>query len=355
MKICYLANSQSIHTQRWARHFKDRGYQVTVISFQPGAIEGVKVISLASFSSQRHLNILLQFGNVRRLVQEIAPDILHAHYVTSYGLAGALTGKHPFVVTAWGSDVLVTPEESWIYRQMVCFALNRADLVTSMAEHMTQCIIERRYAVASRIVTLPFGVDTDVFNLNRRSRQHGVGSGLVVSTRRLDYGLDVHLFIQAIPQVLKTFPDTHFVVTGNGPFRSDLEQLAIDLGIIEHIDFRGEIPHSEMPKLLGGADVFVSTSRSDGNNISLNEAMACGAFPVATDIPANRAWIDVGRNGLLFSCQDADGLAEKVIEALSQPHWRQAAMDQNWGIVRARASWASAMVKMEGLYASLVH
>ena len=355
MKICYLANVQSIHTQRWARHFVSRGYQVTVISFQRGAIDGVTVIDLPSVSAQPRLNILLRLSMVRRLVRDIDPDILHAHYVTSYGFAGALSGRHPLVITAWGSDVFVMPEGSWIYRQIVRFALRRADLITSMAKHMTRHLIERRYAVAEKIVTLPFGVDTDVFNPTQRSRRHSTDSPLVVSTRRLDHGLDVNLFIQAIPEVLKCYPNAKFVVTGDGPLRPQLEHLAADLGIKRHVEFRGEISHLEMTRLLGRADVFVSTSRSDGNNISLNEAMACGAFPVATDIPANRVWVENGRNGLLFPCHNSKLLANSINEALQKPEWRQATMAQNWEIICKRASWQDKMAEMETWYASLVH
>ena len=356
MKVCYLSAAWSVHTHRWARHFARRGYEVTVVSFHPGSLdwEGIQVFELPTPFSRSQANILLNLSKARRLVQEIDPDILHAHVVTSYGLAGALAGRHPFVVTAWGSDVLVQAEESWVYRQIVRFVLKRADLITSMADHMTRHLIERGYAAASKIVTLPFGVDIDVFNLRKRTRRHGDGLPLVVSTRRLDHGLDVHLFIQAIPQVLECYPDAHFVVAGDGPLRPQLERLATDLGIAKRVEFRGQIPHEEMSGLLGQADVFVSTSRSDGNNVSLNEAMACGAFPVATDIPANRAWIEPGQNGLLLPCLDADGLAQKIIEALRQPDWRQATMAQNWEIIRTQASWTHKMAKMENLYASMV-
>lgn len=356
MKICYLAAAWSVHTHRWVRHFARRGYQVTLVSFHPGKLDwkGIHVFQLPTPFSRPQANVLLNLAKACRLVQEIDPDILHVHVVTSYGLAGALTGRHPFVVTAWGGDVLVLPKQSWVYRQLVRFVLRRADLVTSMAEHMTGHLIEQAYAAANKIVTLPFGVDTDVFNLLQRSRRHGDELPLVVSTRRWDYGYDVHLLIQAIPQVLDFYPDTRFVVAGGGPLRRQLEQLATNLGIADHVEFRGDVLHEKMPRLLGEADVFVSTSRSDGNNISLNEAMACGAFPVVTDIPANREWIESGRNGLLFPCRDAKQLAQSIVEAIGQTDWRQSVMAQNWEIVCMRASWTQKMEKMENLYASLV-
>jgi L-malate glycosyltransferase len=350
LKICYLANAQSIHTQRWARHFAGQGNQVSVVSFESGSIEGAEVIALPRVASDRRLNVLLNILRVRRLVDDIRPDILHAHYITSYGLVGALTGKHPYVATAWGSDVLIEPEKSWMYRQMVRFNLRRSDLITSMAPHMTDLLVKRGYATIDKIIDLPFGVDTNVFNPDSRIRQHGDQAAIVVSTRRPDYGMDVDTFVKAIPLILKAFENIRFIITGEGPLRQSMEQLAGQLGVSGHIEFRGDITHKEMPALLGMADVFVSTSPSDGNNISLNEAMACGAFPIATDIPANRAWIEPGKNGLLYPCREVDQLADKIIEAVRRPDWRQVVIPHNWDIIREKASWQHSMAKMKSHY-----
>jgi glycosyltransferase involved in cell wall biosynthesis len=354
MKICYLANAQSIHTQRWAEHFTRQGHEVKVISFQFGEIEGVKTICLSSGVTVSPLNIVRLLPRMRRIIQEINPDILHAHYATSYGVAGALAGRKPLIITAWGSDVLIEPEKSWIYRQMVRFSLSRADLITSMAQHMTRHLVEKGYATADKIITLPFGVDTQVFNLSKRTRVHGNKQSIVISTRRLENGYDVDTYIRAIPKVLNSCMNVRFVIVGDGPIRTQLEKLAVSLGVIDSIEFRGQISHQEMPQLLGQCDVFVTTSPSDGNNISLNEAMACGAFPVATDIPANREWIENHRNGLLFPCRDVDQLSEMIIEAIQHPEWREATMEMNWDIVKKQASWSIRMMEMECHYFRLL-
>jgi len=354
LKICYLANAGSIHTQRWARHFSKTGHRVTVVSFDQNGIEGVDVVALPRSVPGRRWNILWNTVRVRHLVGDLCPDILHAHYVTSYGLAGALSGWHPYVATAWGTDVLVEPERSRIYRRMVRFSLHRADLVTSMAPHMTEHLVKKGYAPADRVITLPFGVDTAEFHPGRRMRRHGEAAPLVVSTRRPDHGMDVDTFVRAIPAVLDSMRTPRFVVAGDGPLRREMERLAGEIGVADRVEFRGEISHREMCDLLGTADVFVSTSPSDGNNISLNEAMACGAFPVATDIPANRAWIESGDNGLLYPCRDAGRLAGAVLEALRKPEWRRSVMEKNWEIVRTRASWSRSMEEITSHYRRLI-
>jgi len=81
--------------------------------------------------------------------------------------------------------------------------------------------------------------------------------------------------------------------------------------------------------------------------------MAVGAFPIATDIPANRTWIESGKNGLLFQCGDENQLAESIVQALSQPKWRQSVMPESWEIVSRRTNWQSGMLQMENLYESL--
>ena len=354
MKICYLANARSIHTKRWAKHFVSRGYEVIVVSYQFGEIEGIRTICLSKSISVSNLEILRLLPRVRHIVREIWPDILHAHYATSYGIAGVISGKHPLVVTAWGSDVLITPEKSWAYRQMVSFVLSRADLVTTTAQHVTQHIIKKGYATKSKIVTLPFGVDLKYFNSNQRTRLHGEVPTLVISTRHLDHGYDVDTYVRAIPKVLNSCHHVRFMIVGDGPLRGQLEQLAVNLGVRDKIDFRGNISHQEMPVLLKQSDVFVTTSPSDANNVSLNEAMACGVFPIVTDIPANRAWVEHRRNGLIFPCRDVDQLADSIIEALLQPEWRLKVMDINWEIIRTQASWALSMAEMENHYFRLI-
>lgn len=353
--ICFLANAASVHTQRWARHFAGRGYEVTVVSFQPGAIEGIRVLHLPPTGRRFRLDVVLNAVRLRRLVKTINPDVLHAHYATSYGFTGALSGKHPYVITAWGTDVLIMPLRSQVYRQIVRFAMRRADLVTSMAAHMTSHLIEQKLCDGSKILTLPFGTDTALFNPRLRQRKHGAGLPTIVSNRRLDAGLDVDVFIRAVPEVLRHFPDARIIVASDGTEKAGLVRLAHELGVSAHVDFKDHVASSEMPLLLSEADVFVSTSPSDGNNISLCEAMACGVFPIATDIAANRDWVTPGHNGLLFRSGDYRGLASCIVDALRRPEWRESLISPNYDVILERGSWEKNMAVMKNHYDAMVN
>jgi glycosyltransferase involved in cell wall biosynthesis len=354
MKICYLANAASIHTHRWATHFSKMGHDVTVVSLTNASIPGVNVRWLGTDPNVRgRIAYMLCLPHLRRTLRVLKPDIVHAHYAGGYGLVGALAGFHPLVLTAWGSDVLILPQSSRLMRWLVKFALRRADLVTSMARHMTLALRELGVS-AGRLITLPFGVDTSIFHPGGRPSS-SAADPVIVSTRHLEPLYNVGLLIEALPEIAATHPTVKLVLLGDGSERERLEQRARQLNMAQRVVFLGRKRPQDVAQQLWHADVFVSTSLSDGNNISLNEAMACGAFPVATDISANREWIRHGENGFLTDLHDPHMLANLVIHALERNSLRRAAASANWKVIQQRGSWASAMETMEAQYRKLIH
>ena len=158
MRICLLGNAASIHIQRWAKFFIERGHEVQIISLSPGAVDGAKVHYVAWWPPIKQVGYLAALPRIRRLVKQISPDVLHSHYAISYGVLGALTGFRPLVIGAWGSDILVTPGTSKLRWAVLGRALRRADLITSLADHITSVLIERGVP-EEKIETVPFGGD----------------------------------------------------------------------------------------------------------------------------------------------------------------------------------------------------
>ena len=65
-------------------------------------------------------------GTLKTAIAQFKPDVVHAHYATSYGLIGALSGFHPFVISAWGTDVMKFPQKNFI---------NKANAITVNTVH----------------------------------------------------------------------------------------------------------------------------------------------------------------------------------------------------------------------------
>lgn len=367
MRICYFADAGSIHTQRWVKYFADNGHEVHLISTRPfddNKVENVKLYVLKKFRPQIRIlsfliNLLSDAFQVRKLMKKIKPDILHAHYITDCGLLGALSGFHPFVLTAWGSDVLVEPKISKILKWIVKFVLKRADLITSDEDNPIEKMIELG-ADPEKIKVIYFGVDTQKFRplpANRSIKRKELGlsdTPTIISTRSLKPIYDIETLIKAIPSVLEKVPEAKFIIAGDGDQRDYLKNLAVSLGVSDSIRFMGRIPHDELPRYLASADVYVSTSLSDSISVGLLEAMACELAVVVTDSGDNSNWVRDGENGFIVPVRSPDVLASRIVELLENEDVRHRFAQANRQAVEEKANYEKEMRKMEKLYEELI-
>ena len=165
MKICYLAVADSIHSKKWIEYFSEKGENdIHWISLTPsifGELKNVKFYLLKKYLL-KPLGLLLSILPARKLIKKINPDILHAHYAGVNGILAALSGVHPFVLTAWGSDILIAPK-SGIIRQLVKFVFKKADLITCDAKHMKEAMVKLGVD-PSKIKIIRFGIDIEKFS-----------------------------------------------------------------------------------------------------------------------------------------------------------------------------------------------
>jgi len=357
LKICYLADGQSIHTQKWVRYFADKGFNVYLVTFDnTGQIEGVKVHNLGYHSKLAYPRRVL---DVKNAVREIEPDILHAHYVSHYGMYAALTGFKPFVVTAWGSDVLIRPKKSMIRKRIVKYVLKKADLITVDSESLMRLVMS--FGVHNtKVKLINHGVNLNIFcpsakdkKLRERLR-FPPSSRVVISTRSLEPIYDIKTLIRAVPIVLRSVVDAYFIIVGGGSLRRKLEMMADQLRISSNVKFVGQVSQMEVARLLCSSDLYVSTSLSDTTSVSLLEAMACGLPVVVTELEGNMEWIKDEINGFLFPTGDSGALAERIIYLLSDEDTRKKFGATNIKIVKERADYIKEMSKMEELYRNLI-
>lgn len=336
MRILLLSDAGSIHTARWAAYLTDCGDDVHVATLRPGRVQAAGVHLLPTYHLRR-LGYLFAIPILRRLARHLRPDVVHAHYVTSYGFLAAAAGLRPLVLTAWGTDVLLSPWQSRIHRRLARYAVQRADVITAVAEHMVPAIVALGRTRAD-VSSVPFGVDTTLF---RAVRATGEASDVsrIICTRNFYPIYDVETVLAAVHELGRRGVKYYLDLVGDGPLRAALETGAAARGIHTRVTFHGHVAHQRLVGLLAASDIFVSPALSDGNNISLNEAMACGVFPIATDIPANSQWIDHRRNGLLFRSGDVVGLADCLQSVAASPEWRVQAAIENRRIVERYADW----------------
>ena len=356
MRICYFADGESIHVIRWCKHFASLGHEVHLISFKNVTIENTTThfIDTGNIAvAGGNWKVLFKFREVKSLLKKIKPDIFHAHYATSYGITGALCGFHPYVITALGSDVLISPKESFIYRLLLKYAFSKADWITAMADHM-KIVIEKTGVSSKKVDTVPFGIDPKIFN--DASRKLDKEKFVITSTRNLEPIYNIPHLILAVAKAKEKIPNIFLnLIYISYSLLNDIEILIEKSGLKQHVKFIGEVPQTAIADILSKSHLFISVSLSDGNNISLNEAMACGTFCIATDIPANTQWITDGENGFLVKINDVEGLADKIVTSYhNYASLQEKAVPINKRIIEQRANWATNMKKVEMKYQSLI-
>lgn len=140
------------------------------------------------------------------------------------------------------------------------------------------------------------------------------GSKVIGTVARLRKEKGIKYLIQSVPKILNLFPDTVFFIAGDGPLRGELENLAKDLGIENRIIFAGF--RNDIPTVLSIIDIFVAPSLTEGSPLGILEAMAMGKPIVASNVGGIAEILKDNDTGLLVSPQNAEALAEKIIDLI---------------------------------------
>jgi glycosyltransferase involved in cell wall biosynthesis len=296
---------------------------------------------------------ITKFLKVRRLVKSIKPNIFHSLYATSYGVTGALVGHKNYVITALGSDLLISGRNSRIYRKALQFAFRKAKWITVMSQEMYDVTREMGTDM-SKVDIVPFGIDPVVFNSDSRALPDN--EFVITSTRNLETIYNIPHLIRAVAIVKDKIPNLKVNIMGFGRLKDELIALTHELGLSELVTFWGEVNRYQISETLNKTHIFVSVSLSDGNNISLNEAMACDAFCIATNIAANREWITDGENGFLVEINDVEGLASRIMETYTNYEaFHKKASPINKKVIEEKGIWANNMKVVEQKYHEMIN
>ena len=377
LKLLFLGDPAAIHVQRWLRYFVQAGHEVHLVPYPDafaavpsGALAGVRIHGGDGSALRRRLRSWRGFyaksliaENVirtRHLLRHDTFDLLHAHYISACGWIGAMTGFHPLVLTAWGSDINVDPGRSPFYRFFTRQALRRADLITANSNDLKKKITE--FGIdAAKIHVIQGGLELEKFPFQRGNealrRQLGLqDEKVVLSTRMLGKVYNLDIIVRAIPLVKKAVPQVKFVFLyrGTAAQEQELKRLIQELGVADSVLLLGAVENHRIAEYYHLADIFVSVTSSEGMPGSLTEAMACGAVPVVSDLPVFRDWITPEQNGMIVPVRDEIATAQAIIHLLNNPALCQEIAQRNRQVVSERADYRIWMKQVENMYFDLI-
>jgi len=356
LKICYLAHAHSVHTMKWIQYFIEKGHDVSLISFNDPLwqVRGLKFYKLKKLISTR-IDFLLNVGRVKRLLKQISPDILHAHYATDYGFLGALTGFHPFILSVWGSDIYITPRRSFLHKMAVEFNLGNADEICSTSRAMAE---ETRKYLKNKvnINITPFGVDTDIFRPMKKSIN--VNEIVIGAVKALEknkgYGTD--LLIEVFAELAAKHDGLKLKIVGDGNHRCELEELAASLGIADKVEFLGQIKHSEMPQFMSDLDIFCCLSRSGNESFGVSpaEASSCGVPVISSRAGGLPEVIKDLETGLLVETNNKGQIMDAFKILIQRPGLRALLGANGRKFVQQNYEWRDNAAIMDNIYEGII-
>lgn len=211
---------------------------------------------------------------------------------------------------------------------------------------------------ASRVFTIPNGVDVNRFSPNRAQRawlsaELGLPENvqLVGIVAALRPEKNHAQFVEAGRELLRQHPATHFVVVGDGPMRAEIDNLISTHGLNAHFHLLGN--RSDTERIYAGLDVFCLTSQNEANPVSILEALSSGVPVVAPDVGSISETVQPGHTGFLTRPLSWESTADAIAQLLCNPQMARGMGLAGRQLVRDHWSLEVMVSGYESLVASL--
>jgi glycosyltransferase involved in cell wall biosynthesis len=248
-----------------------------------------------------------------RLLSNLRPAVLHTHNPTPHFFgcfAARLSGVPVLIHTKHGRNY----PHKW-----------RAVLGNRLATSLTDCVVPVSDASARvardiehvprrKLLVIRNGIDPSEFptpDLEAESECRAIHVGRLIPLK------DQFTLLRATRLVVDAAAEFRLDIVGDGPAREELNALAAELRLTNHVRFLGL--RKDVRTLLPSAEFFVLCSWSEGLSISILEAMAAGLPVVATDVGGNREIVAEGRTGFLVPAKSPNALARAMLELHHNP------------------------------------
>jgi glycosyltransferase involved in cell wall biosynthesis len=289
---------------------------------------------------------------LRRLIDQIQPDLVHAMRIPYEGMLAALAGaKAPLVVSVWGNDFTLHAPSTPLMRRYTRLALQQASVLHTDCRRDLRLARDWGFPEGGRSLVLPGagGIQPEVFYPPPAI----VSEPVVLQPRGVRAYVDNQVFFQAIPLVLEQLPAARFLCT-TMQGEPQAERWVQKLGVAAQVELLPKQTRFQMADLFRRARVVVSPTTHDGTPNTLLEAMACGCLPVVGDLESLREWITPDVNGLLVDLRHPQALAEAILTALQQDALCQRAREENLRLITERAVYGRVMLAADQAYRELI-
>lgn len=366
VKVLMLADPTSAHTIKWARSLAASGLTIgifgltaadsaiyaaypDIILFSAGFTTMTVRSPLASPAKLKYLRVVPQLNAV---IRRFKPDILHAHFATSYGLLGALSGFHPFILSVWGADIFDFPKKSYLHKFLVRYNLKRADKILSTSQVMA---VETRKYISTAVEVTPFGIDVTVFKPQPPVQSLFGPNDIVIGTvKALEPKYGVDQLIRAFKLVrdkTKELP-LKLLIVGTGSQEQQLTDLVQELGLQSDTVFTGRVSYDQVPVYYNMLTIFaaLSTQDSESFGVAVIEASACEKPVVVANVGGLPEVVEDGVTGFVVPPRSPELAAAAFEKLIGDEALRQKMGKQGRERVKRLYNWSDNVAQMIEIY-----
>ena len=346
-----LAQAGSVHTQRWCRGLGARGHDIHLISnshtTQP--VPGIKTYFLPGAST---LAYFMNIPAVKKLIRDLEPNIVHAHYATGYGLWGSVQPSAPLVISVWGTDILDAKRKRFTVAPITRKALKAAHAITATSQFLVKETIAFYPEAENKITHVPFGIPVDGIADSSNDRGEGPTEFIFAKQFLKNYAPD--LVLAAFAEAVKQMPPARLRMIGGGPMMGELKQLAASLKISDRIAIENFLPPEAASEAIKSADIMVMPSYNESFGVAALEAAFYGLPVIATNVGGIPEIIRHEHNGLLIQPGDQKGLTEAMIRLGNDVDLCRRMGEAGRQIAREQYDERICLDKMEAVYRKVV-
>ncbi len=327
MKILYISRDYCPHDHRHLSAIRDGGHEAYYLRLENAnrglegrsLPEGVRLVTWKGGQGRFHLwNAPGLALDLKRVIIDIRPDIIHAGPIQSSGLVAALSGFHPLVSMSWGFDLMRDADRNVVSRWVTRNVLRKSDWLFADCRAVLHKAEKYGYDLV-RSTYFPWGVDLNHFQPgenNRITDELGWKDAFVLFCNRSwepQYGVDV--VARAFVEAARVDPNLRLLLLASGSQAENLREIFSAGGVTDKVHMPGQIRYDELPDYYRSADLYISASHIDGSSVSLMEALACGLPAAVSNIPGNLEWVTHGEQGWVFADGNTSALAEIMLKA----------------------------------------
>ncbi|HEY1678890.1 MAG TPA: glycosyltransferase [Candidatus Sulfotelmatobacter sp.] len=285
-------------------------------------------------------------------------QIVHTHdlYSNLLGIPAALVARVPVIISSQRDlahfGVYRTGRRRWVRR------LQKHSLaVIANANAVRDAILQEADFPAEKIRVIYNGIDASRFERDVRDRSwiapNAEREKWIVLVGNMHSDIKGHRrLMEAAKEVVRAFPESRFILAGDGALRSDFEAQVAGLGLSKHFLFLGR--RDDVPRILSCCDVAVLPSQAEGLPNAILEYLAAGLPTVATRVGGTVEIISDGKNGLLVPAGDSSVLAGALLRLLRDPALAAEVGRNGREFVASRFSFERMIESTDRLYSELL-